>query len=122
MTEDEIYRTSTQYRLWSFTSDYLSTVRASTNSLAADGVKEALKTLHSNKSDGTSTKLGGDSSDANSQSIVSREVDCLTVEEEQKLVWFYCMKALKFGKFCDLPTNVQVYGLIYLYTILPRQV
>lgn len=113
MTEDEVYRTSTQYRLWSFTPEFLSTARASTNSVAADGVRAAIKNLHS-------SKVGDDASNASSQSTTPREVDCLTVEEEQKLVWFYCMKALKFGKFCDFPTNVQVCDEIYLHHALGR--
>ena len=36
------------------------------------------------------------------------QVDCLTVEEEQKLVNFYCVKAMDFADFCDFPTNVKV--------------
>ena len=37
-----------------------------------------------------------------------KEVDCLTVEEELKLVGFYCVKTMQFADFCEFPTNVKV--------------
>ena len=43
-----------------------------------------------------------------------KEVDCLTVEEEQKLVGFYCVKAMQFADFCEFPTNVKVAKAILL--------
>lgn len=99
MTEDDVYRTSTQYRLWSFTQDALQSMRSQTNSLAADGVRTAIQSLNSSSVDGSET---------NSRSNISNEVDCLTVEEEQKLVGFYCMRTMEFADFCDFPTNVKV--------------
>lgn len=92
MTEDEIYRASTQYRLWSFTPELLLSMRSATNSLAADGVRTAIRSLK----------------DTGGNGVESREVDCLTVQEEQKLVGFYCIKTMEFADFCDFPTNVKV--------------
>jgi cyclin H len=99
MTEDEIYRASTQYRLWSYTEASLASLRAATNSLAATRVKNAIDRLHADKED------GGEASQSESS---HREVDCLTVEEEQKLVNFYCIKAMDLSDFCEFPTNVKV--------------
>lgn len=116
MTEDEIYRTSTQYRLWSFTPKSLHSLRSTTNSLAAKGVLTAICTA----ADSGKAVAKADPKEANSNGVKSsptplvqapqalQEVDCLTVEEEQKLVGFYCIKAMEFADFCDFPTNVKV--------------
>lgn len=104
MTEDDLYRTSTQYRLWSFTRESLASLRSSTNAAAADGVRAAIQNQRTGQAESLTTKEGsnGKSSDA------AKEVDCLTVEEEQRLVGFYCVKAMQFADFCEFPTNVKV--------------
>ncbi|KAL9105155.1 MAG: hypothetical protein Q9187_008798, partial [Circinaria calcarea] len=101
MMEDDIYRSSTQFRLWSFTEESLASLRATTNSLAAARVKDAIQRLHAK--DGMDNDMEGDGI---SNSINQRDVDCLTVEEELKLVSFYCFKAMDFAKFIAFPTNV----------------
>ena len=102
LTEDDIYRSSTQYRLWSFTRESLTSLRSATNASAADGVRAAIQTQHSARVD--------TAKDEHSDSVAdsAKEVDCLTVEEEQKLVGFYCLKAMQFADFCEFPTNVKV--------------
>ncbi|KAI4155499.1 MAG: hypothetical protein LQ340_000975 [Diploschistes diacapsis] len=91
MNEDDLYRSSTQFRLWSFTERALADLRSSTNSLAAQRVRDAIKRSR--------TKEGQPGS--------GDDVDCLTVEEEQKLVRFYCSKAMDFSDFCGFPTSVK---------------
>lgn len=100
MTEDEIYRTSTQYRLWSFTPETLASLRTTTNTVAADGVRSAYRSLNT----------GGFSENAAGERDGEAEgfVDCLTVEEEQKIISFYCRRTLEFVDFCEYPTNVKV--------------
>ncbi|KAL9116840.1 MAG: hypothetical protein Q9187_006630 [Circinaria calcarea] len=107
--EDDIYRSSTQFRLWSFTEDSLASLRATTNSLAAARVKDAIQRLHAK--DGMEYDMEGDGI---SNSINQRDVDCLTVEEELKLVSFYCSKAMEFAKFIAFPTNVMATAVQYL--------
>ena len=109
MTEDDIYRTSTQYRLWSFTRGALASVRSSTNASAADGVRAAIKSQLT-EADSNTVREGGNDKPPDSP----KEVDCLTVEEEQKLVGFYCVKAMQFADFCESPTNVKVAKAILL--------
>ena len=92
LSEDDIYRLSTQYRLWSFTPDALASLRSTTNTVAANAVKAAI-----------ASKQG-------KRDVNSVEVDCLTVEDEQKLVGFYCVKAMQLADFNDFPTNVKVRG------------
>ena len=99
--EDEIYRTSTQYRLWSFTPESLASLRVTTNSVAAEGVRAAVHSLRLRKIDGFQEN---DAQNGNGE----EEVDCLTVEEEQKLLGWYCLKTIEFVDFCEYSTNVKV--------------
>ena len=94
LTEDDIYRSSTQYRLWSFTTDSLTSLRATTNATATEGVRAAIQNLRSQKTDGQPEAV---------------EVDCLTVDEEQRLVEYYCLKTMQFADFSHLSTNVKVH-------------
>lgn len=104
MKEDDLYRNSTQYRLWSFTPDSLISLRASTNSIAAERVRAAIKRARE-----ASSKTGEvETSSHDRAGKEENEIDCLTVEEEQKLVRFYCVKAMELADFCSFPTNVKV--------------
>lgn len=103
MTEDDFYRTSTQYRLWSFTPESLASLRATTNATAAEGVKAAFQSL---KAD---TEHQDPSHDGYAAS--APQVDCLTIEEEQRIVSYYCLQTLNFVDFCEYPTNVKVVPL-----------
>ena len=100
MTEDDIYRTSTQYRLWSFTPESLASLRATTNAAAAQSVRAAVRNLHMNTEQESTDQDGSKGS--------GLEVDCLTIEEEQKIVSFYCLQTIEFVDFCEYPTNVKV--------------
>ncbi|KAL8923688.1 MAG: hypothetical protein Q9208_004440 [Pyrenodesmia sp. 3 TL-2023] len=106
MTEDDIYRTSTQYRMWSFTPETLASLRATTNAAAAAGVKNAHQNL---KSENGQLNISG-----NGGGEARVDVDCLTVEEEQKIVGYYCLQTLDFVDFCEYPTNVKATAVQYL--------
>ncbi|CAF9939037.1 MAG: hypothetical protein ALECFALPRED_007963 [Alectoria fallacina] len=110
MTEDDIYRTSTQYRLWSFTRESLASLRSTTNASAADGVRAAIRSQRTGHAGSGTAREGSNQK----PSDPSKEVDCLTVEEEQKLVGFYCVKAIQFADFCEFPTNVKATAVQYL--------
>lgn len=103
MTEDELYRTSTQYRLWSFTPQTLASLRSTTNELAVEGVKSAIQSKRAE-----ARGEGGENGERAKARSASPEIDCLTVEEEQRLVGYYCLKTMEFANFCDFPTNVMV--------------
>lgn len=100
MTEDDIYRTSTQYRLWSFTRETLASLRATTNAAAATGVRDAYRSLRSSMEQGDGPRTRDEAA--------GEEVDCLSIEEEQKIVGYYCLRTLDFVDFCEYPTNVKV--------------
>ena len=102
MTEDAAYRASTQYKLWSFTPRQLSAFRASTNALAATRVRAAIeRTREAQKRAGVDVGEEG-------------EVDCLTVEEEEKLVGYYCGKAMELADFLEFPSAVKVGCLLHV--------
>jgi len=124
LTEDELYRSSTQYRLWSFTPDKLSSLRANTNALAAEHVKAAIKRHRHAKSHvsvDVSATTSAATSDAENNAVSNGpggpvrspptgEVDCLTAEEEKKLIDFYCTSCLQMslGEPFGLPIHVVV--------------
>ena len=114
LTEDDVYRTSTQYRLWSFTSEALASIRRATNRQAADHVRAAIRRAQEGRTAGRAAsavrsgegeKDGIGKDDENGE---GPQVQCLTVEEEQKLVGFYCVKAMELADFCNFRTNVKV--------------
>ena len=104
LTEDDLYRSSSQYRFWAFTPQALAGLRASTNTSAANAVKAAIVNIYRQEPEGGH----GNDAAAGEGGQKRATVDCLTVEEEQKLVGFYCVKALQLADFCDFPTNVKV--------------
>ncbi|KAI9779132.1 MAG: hypothetical protein M1839_007667 [Geoglossum umbratile] len=102
MTEDAAYRASTQYKLWSFTPSQLSAFRASTNALAATRVRAAIQRARE-----AQKKAGVDVGEEG-------EVDCLTVEEEEKLVGYYCGKTMELADFLEFPSAVKATAVQYL--------
>jgi cyclin H len=114
MNEDERYRTSTQYRLWSYTPESLAALRATTNQVAAERVKAAIQRARASRA--TSTSASGETSETEQNGSNSRavsmdpatEINCLTVEDELKLVTFYCRQTLDLGDHLGVPTDVKV--------------
>ena len=86
MLEDDIYRSSTQYRYWSYTPPALAALRANTNSVAADRVRAAVKRSRNN--------------DTQSQDA---DLECLSVEEELKLIQWGCSKITDIGESMEPP-------------------
>jgi len=108
MSEDERYRTSTQYRLWSYTPDSLLALRSTTNRIAADRVREAVRRAREARALSSADTSEAENERATS-AIPEREVDCLTVDEELKLVAWYCRQTLSLGDHLKVPTDVKVW-------------
>jgi cyclin H len=114
MNEDERYRASTQYRLWSFTPESLASQRATTNRNASERVKAAIQRTRASRA--TSASASGEVSEVEQNGSGSRatslgpdaEVDCLTPEEELKLITFFCLQTLQAGDHLKVPTDVKV--------------
>ncbi|ODH44339.1 hypothetical protein ACO22_00872 [Paracoccidioides brasiliensis] len=131
MYEDEIYRTSSQYRLWSFTEESLRTIRANTNAVASERVRAALRrsttdAKHTTPRSGSGTpNPAGDADDSSNKTPemagkngeqTEREIECLTPEEELELVRYYCEKTMELGDEYKppLPTVVRATAIQYL--------
>ncbi len=106
ITEDDIYRASTQYRLWSFTRESLASLRSTTNATAAEGVRAAIKNVRSHKTNPDTTARVDDA---------PAEVDCLTIQEEQRMVGYYCFKTMQFADHFKFGTNVKVFHVAFVY-------
>lgn len=102
MTEDEVYRASTQYRLWSYTPESLISLRQTTNKTASERVKAAIQR----------SKINVESSDEVTPLDV--QVDCLTSYEELALVQFYCEKCGQISDYFKFPTAVKATAIQYI--------
>jgi cyclin H len=120
LSEDDLYRTSTQFNHWSFTAKQLAAQRLKTNIQAAERVKanvarQRAQRLQHAESDslssgmentsGANTPLADRSSDA-------KEVDCLTAQEELTAVDEFCERVLKMGAHCEFPIEVTVRAVL----------
>ncbi|KAL3442383.1 cyclin-like protein [Aspergillus insuetus] len=119
MIEDDFYRTSSQFRLWSFTEDSLRSLRQNTNSLASDRVRDALRRAREARQSANSSAAGTpnpNGSDADSKPGDEKDIECLTPEEEQDLVRYYCEQIVQLGESYKppLPTIVRATAIQYL--------
>ncbi|KAI9805184.1 MAG: hypothetical protein M1825_001020 [Sarcosagium campestre] len=106
MIEDEAYRASTQYRLWSFTASSLDALRQRTNAVASQRVRAAIKRARGSPPNGTNH--------ATSNPSPPETVECLTVKEELKLVGYYSAQAMNLANLCGFPTTVKATAVQYL--------
>ncbi|KKY20545.1 putative cyclin ccl1 [Diplodia seriata] len=115
LTEDDVYRTSTQYRLWSFTPERLRSLRDSTNVNAAERVKANIKRFRAQKSADDAAQQNGASTGSD-----ALDIDPLTPDEELKLVTKICKTCVEFADFAkkntkfNFPTNVIATAVQYV--------
>jgi cyclin H len=116
LSEDDLYRTSTQFRAWSFTSQQLAAQRLKTNIQATERVKanvarQRASRLQQAESDSISSGVengSGANTPLPDRSNDVKEVDCLTADEELMIVDEFCERALQLGAHCQFPTEVTV--------------
>ncbi|KAL3419472.1 cyclin ccl1 [Phlyctema vagabunda] len=114
MSEDERYRTSTQYRLWSYTSEALAALRTTTNRIAADRVREAVQHAREARVLSSAETSETENGVRAVSTLPEGEVDCLTVEEELMLVAFYCRQTIQLGDHLKVPTDVKATAIQYI--------
>ncbi|KAI5297595.1 hypothetical protein KEM55_004490, partial [Ascosphaera atra] len=119
MQEDNFYRTSSQYRLWSFTEDSLRQVRESTNAAACDRVRAAIRRWREARKDRAEAGADGDTPMTGSDVPAKedeQEIDCLTADEELALVRHYCEMCMSLGDQYEppLPTIVRATAIQYI--------
>lgn len=106
MIEDDIYRTSSQYRYWSFTRDTLAQLRQTSNTLASNRVRAAFKRVHAAKRAEAAASHAGNEPDQGREAGTDDdkngpsepEIDTLTVEEELQIVRWGCSKIIEMGE------------------------
>lgn len=119
LNEDDLYRTSSQYKHWSFTSAKLAQLRQKTNIQASERVKANVARQRAQRAKNLDTASASESERANTPGFengnggstpmpLDKEVDCLTAAEEMKLVDKFCEAALDLGNFIKAPTDVTV--------------
>ena len=94
LTEDDIYRTSSQFRVWSFSPEALAARRAKTHEIAI----ERIERQRSKGTDGASGDVQN----------VQDKLDYLTEEEELRLVQKYCDMIRATNDNLSWPANVKV--------------
>ncbi|KAG5997913.1 hypothetical protein E4U52_002407 [Claviceps spartinae] len=85
-TEDERYKQSSQFRLWSFSPSNLQELRHKTNALAKQLISPRLNSVP----------------------------EFLTSEEETRLVKFFTVELIRAAQFCELPTEIRSTAAIFL--------
>lgn len=95
-TEDERYRQSTQFRLWSFSREGLVDMRKKTNELARANIAKRL----------ASGAAGGAGS--------PNPPDFLTADEEVQLLNHFTVELLRAAAFLELPTHVRATAAVFL--------
>ncbi|POR37070.1 Cyclin CCL1 [Tolypocladium paradoxum] len=85
-TEDERYRQSSQFRLWSWSPSSLQDLRHKTNSLAKQQISAR----------------------------INPTPEFLTPEEETRLVKFFTVELIRAAQFCELPTDVRSTAAMFL--------
>ncbi|PYH86477.1 cyclin-like protein [Aspergillus uvarum CBS 121591] len=126
MIEDDFYRTSSQYRLWSFTTASLQAQRVTTNAVASDRVRAAIRRAQEARRSATSSATGTpvpevdgstpNTSTPNPAKADEKAIECLTPEEEQQTVSYYCEQIIQLGEAYKppLPTIVRATAIQYL--------
>ncbi|KAF2676751.1 hypothetical protein K458DRAFT_321165 [Lentithecium fluviatile CBS 122367] len=128
LTEDDLYRRSSQYKHWCFTPSKLALLRQKTNIQASERVKanvarqraqraKNLDTTSASDSERANTpgvENGADGASGNGGAVGDKEVDCLTVAEEMRLVDKFCETALELGNFIKVPAEVTATTIQYL--------
>ncbi|KAJ5087740.1 hypothetical protein N7456_011356 [Penicillium angulare] len=119
MIEDDIYRTSSQFRLWSYTRPALASLRTKTNDIASERVRAALQRARPAQQSTTPSAAGTPQpgSDGETKKPEEKQIECLTPEEELILVRYYCEKTLELGETYKppLPTMVRATAIQYLH-------
>lgn len=96
ITDDDLYRNSSQFKLWSFTKEQLEIKRQDLNASATAAVTENIRQFIENNKD---------LSHADIEAIGERAVP-VTMEEELKFINFYAKKVQSFCQSLNLPTEV----------------
>jgi cyclin H len=121
MNEDAIYRSSSQYRFWSFTPAKLAHLRVESNDLASTHIRALIKGRQNTSTASSSADVTPSVSDADvkngnsSRRLGTADVDCLSVDEEVELLKYFCNNVLELGNEAfKYPIHVTATAIQYL--------
>ncbi len=92
LNNDELYRNSSQYRFWSYTSKELLQKREEVNAKSTNKMKEIWNS---------------------SEAYKDLNLESLDANEENQLVLFYARRAETFTDYFKLPSQVKVLSFLY---------
>lgn len=97
LSDDDLFRHSSQYRFWSFTPEQLQQKRIEVNAEAVQSTEEDLRNF-----------VADNKTDLNEEEIKTIEMKAVpvTAEEELKLINLYARKVQKIAQSLNLPTEV----------------
>ncbi|KAK9455767.1 cyclin-like protein [Dipodascopsis uninucleata] len=90
-SDDDLYRQTSQFRIWSFKKDELAEIRRSVNTRAVEGLRKEYL-----------------------QKGIEGTIEFLTAEEEYDLVMYYCVKAQDLAGVYKLPSHVKATAISFL--------
>lgn len=117
MIEDDAYRTSSQYRYWSYTRETLASLRQDTNRLASERVRAAIRRARDAKKPNDAVENGVGKMDPHNPDNTG--IDTLTVQEELKIVSWFSSKIIEVGGAMEPPIPMEI-RVLQLY-ILPMK-
>lgn len=97
ITDDDLYRNSSQYRMWSYTADHLREKRSETCQRATEVVNRKLEEFVNTHQDELTEE---------DMKILKLKASPLTMDEELKLINFYSKKVQVIAQHLNLPTEV----------------
>lgn len=97
LSDDDLFRHSSQYRFWSFTPEQLEQKRIEVNAQAVSSTEEDLRNFVAD----TQTALNEEEI-----KIIEEKAVPVTMEEEMKLVNFYTKKVQVIAQHLNLPTEI----------------
>ncbi|KAL1584402.1 hypothetical protein WHR41_06307 [Cladosporium halotolerans] len=103
LTEDDIYRTSSQFRVWSFSPERLAELRAKTHQIAVERIERQ-------RTQGTNGAIQGQEDGRQD----GEKPEYLTEEEELRLVQRYCDMIRATNDHLNWPANVKATAIQYL--------
>lgn len=112
LSEDDIYRTSTQYRLWSFSPESLAALRKKTHDLALE--RASRYSGQRTATNGVDSTTNGDTSSREDGAANGEHIEFLTEEEELRLVQRYCDQIRSTSDHFKWPVNVKATAVQYL--------
>ncbi|VEU24067.1 DEKNAAC105111 [Brettanomyces naardenensis] len=104
ISNDDLYRRSTQYRYWSFTRSKLEDLRILANKKGIDFTKRRLQDLDPDLPETKAIK-----------EINISDYPFVTSDEELKIVTYYARKCKDLAKFFHLPSQARATAIMYLY-------